>query len=188
MSKPYTFKDEEAICFFTCTTINWIDIFTRSIYRNILVDSLQFCVQNKGLVIYAYVIMTNHIHLIISKNLSSNRFSDIIRDFKKYTTMQIVHQLKEGNFESRKQNLFYQMKRMGRMSSQHTQFQMWQKGYHAVHLEESMIDQRLVYIHENPVRQGWVLEPWEYYYSSARNYNGLESPLKVTSIFDGCLI
>jgi len=65
MSTGYQISEQEELHYVTFQIIRWIDIFTRRIYRDIVIDSLRFCQQNKGLEVYAFVIMSNHIHLLI---------------------------------------------------------------------------------------------------------------------------
>lgn len=83
----------------TFTVHQWADVFTRSIYTDIVIDSLRYCQKEKGLKIYAWVIMSNHIHLIIRSEI--NNLSDIIRDFKKYTSSKIVRAIESNKKESR---------------------------------------------------------------------------------------
>ena len=80
------------------------------------------------------------------------------------------------------------MLKAGKKNSNNKNYQLWQQHNHPIHIEGSMVDQKLDYLHYNPVKAGWVLEPHEFYYSSARNYAGLDNPLKITSIYDGALI
>jgi len=82
MTQGYTIKDQEAAHYLTLQIVQWADLFTRKIYRDIIIDSLKYCQKNKGLEIYAYVIMSNHIHLL-AKDENGN-LSAILRDFKKY--------------------------------------------------------------------------------------------------------
>ncbi|MEM6319816.1 MAG: transposase, partial [Bacteroidota bacterium] len=79
--------------FLTLTVVGWIDVFTRAAYRDILIDSLKHCMERKGLVIYAYVIMSNHVHLITQSVSQKQTLSDIIRDFKSFTAKQINKQI-----------------------------------------------------------------------------------------------
>jgi len=171
MSRNYKFYDPDGLYFVTSTVIHWIDVFTRSVYKDIIVDSLDYCVANKGLVIHAYVIMSNHIHLIISKTSNDINFSDIMRDFKKFTAMHIIKNIKESTQESRKVWLLNAMLKAGKKNINNKNYQLWQQHNHPIHIEGNMIDQKLDYIHNNPVKAGWVLEPYEFYYSSARNYS-----------------
>ena len=77
--------------------------FTRREYKDMLIDSLKHCVEEKGLIIYAYVIMSNYFHLIISKSERGPSFSDILRDLKKYTAMHLIKAISENPEESRKE-------------------------------------------------------------------------------------
>ena len=91
-------ENENVTHFLTITVIEWIDIFTKPEYFKIITDSLKFCPKNKGLLLYEYVIMTNHLHLIAQAR-ENNKLSQIISDFKKYTTVQIFKKL---GFDNRK--------------------------------------------------------------------------------------
>lgn len=82
MSVKYKFNDPEAFYIITFAVIGWIDVFTRKVYKDLLLDSFRFCIKEKGLVIHAYVIMSNHVHLIISKT-GNPSLSDIMRDLEK---------------------------------------------------------------------------------------------------------
>ncbi len=87
-------ENENLIHFLTITVIEWIDIFTKPEYCKIITDSLKFCRENKGLILYGYVIMPNHIHLLVGARGSFN-LSQIISDFKKHTTREILKTLKK---------------------------------------------------------------------------------------------
>ena len=80
MSEKYKVRNPEGLYFITSTVIDWVDLFTRSIYKHIVIDALEYCIKNKGLIIHAYVIMPNHIHLIASAG-EEYRLQDIMRDF-----------------------------------------------------------------------------------------------------------
>jgi REP element-mobilizing transposase RayT len=162
------------------------DVFTRTEYKDILLNSFRHCQQEKGLVIYAYVIMSNHFHLLIGKEKTESTFSDIIRDLKKYTAMQLIKSIKENPQESRREWMMEMFSRAGNQNSQNTTYQFWQQNNQPTQLNTSeKINNALDYIHNNPVSAGWVADPEEYLYSSARNYYSKESRLKITSIFDG---
>lgn len=185
MSTKYKFRNPDGIYFVTTSVVNWIDVFSRRCYKEIITDSLQYCKTNKGLVVYAYVIMSNHLHLIVGNRNNELKFSDIIRDFKKYTAMNILKSIRENPQESRKEWMLWMFERAGKKNGNNTLYQFWQQANHPIELAGDMIDQKLEYIHNNPVNAGWVNEPEEYFYSSARNYAGLESPMKIESIYDG---
>ena len=88
---------------------NWIDALTRNDYKHIIVDSLAYCQKYKGLNIYAWVIMTNHVHLVISSE-GTYTLSDIMRDFKRHTSKRIIESIKTNPTESRKDWLLEQFK------------------------------------------------------------------------------
>ena len=98
MPTGYQIQDQERPYYLTLQVVEWVDIFTRKIYRNIIVDSLNYCVNHKHLEIYGYVIMSNHIHLIAKSN--SGDLSGTLRDFKSFTSKEILKAIEEGN-ESR---------------------------------------------------------------------------------------
>jgi REP element-mobilizing transposase RayT len=92
MKEGYTIKDQEKPHFITCTVVDWIDIFTRKIYKDIVISSLDYCIKEKGMLLFGYVIMSNHIHLIVQSK--DGKLSDLIRDFKKFTSKNILLALK----------------------------------------------------------------------------------------------
>ena len=88
------------VFFVTDTVVDWVDVFTRPIYKHIILESLEYCQQNKGLVIYAWVLMSNHLHAIVGSS-GDNIVSDIWRDFKKFTSKIITETIKTEITESR---------------------------------------------------------------------------------------
>ena len=92
----YNIADQNAMCFLTFTVTDWVDVFSRKAYKIDLVGSLAYCQQNRGLIINAWCIMTNHMHLIGSAK-EGFRLSDIIRDFKKFTAKTIINRMVNGN-------------------------------------------------------------------------------------------
>jgi REP-associated tyrosine transposase len=100
MSEKYKFHNEESIYFITPTIVNWIDLFTRKEYCDLVLNSISYCQKEKGLIIHAWCIMPSHLHLIISSNRKFH-LSEIVRDFKKYTSKAIIEEIKNIN-ESRK--------------------------------------------------------------------------------------
>ena len=89
MSSGYQIDNQQGSYYVTLQTIDWVDVFTRAIYKDIIIESLKYCINNKGLVVYAYVIMSNHLHLIIKAD-EGYELSAILRDFKKFTANQIL--------------------------------------------------------------------------------------------------
>jgi len=169
----YIITDQYAIYFLTFTIVGWVDIFTRKECKDIIVDSLKYCNKNKGLSIHAYVIMSNHIHLIVSAREGSGGLSGIIRDFKKHTSKQLLSWVKESNQESRKGWMELVFRYHAKYNKNNSKYQVWQqnsKPMICMHPKFTM--QKLLYIHMNPVRAGIVDEAENYAYSSAVNYAG----------------
>ena len=147
-----------------------IDALTRNEYKDIIVESLKYCIDKKGMILHAWIIMSNHIHLIL-KAQKDFIISNIMRDFKKYTSKQIVGSIKENPKESRREWMIYMFERAGKKNSNNKDFQFWQQDNHPIELSTpAMLKQRLDYLHENPVRAGIVYEAGSYVYSSAVNY------------------
>ncbi|PZX20595.1 REP element-mobilizing transposase RayT [Breznakibacter xylanolyticus] len=102
MSRKYKLHNPEGLYFVTFATEGWTDVFTRNEYKNILVDNLAYCQKNKGLEIFAWCIMTNHLHLMV-RATEGNLLQDIVRDFKKFTSKAILKAIAENQRESRKE-------------------------------------------------------------------------------------
>jgi len=77
----YRIHDQTGLYFLTFTIVGWVDVFARKEYKDIIIENLKFCIQEKGLILFAYVIMSNHVHLIVRSD-SEMGLSSIIRDFK----------------------------------------------------------------------------------------------------------
>jgi REP element-mobilizing transposase RayT len=170
MSTKYKAGDSAIPHFISFAVVDWIDALTRQSYNEIILDSLRYCMENKGLCLHAWVIMSNHVHLIISAK-NEVLLSDILRDLKKYTSKQIIQAIANNSTESRKEWMLYMFKRAGRRNVNNTTFQFWQQDNHPIELRTaSMLRQRLQYLHENPVKAGIVYEPADYVYSSAIDY------------------
>ena len=108
MGFAYTVRDQGAIHYVTFTVHQWADVFTRSRYVDIVLESLQYCQESKGLEIYSWVIMSNHCHLIL--RAKNENLSDIIRDFKKFTSKTIYNAIENNKQESRREWLLNVLK------------------------------------------------------------------------------
>jgi putative transposase len=173
MSSNFKIRNPEGVYFITFATHQWVDVFTRPCYLNSLIESLKFCQREKGLELFAYVIMSNHVHFIARSNKLP--LQDIIRDFKKYTSVEIIKQIQDNPNESRKNWMLWIFGSAGRHNPNNTHFQLWQQEYHAIELySNAVIDTKINYIHQNPVRAGIVVNPEDYLHSSARNYLGYQ--------------
>ncbi|WP_461453250.1 REP-associated tyrosine transposase [Mucilaginibacter sp.] len=177
MASRYHFGDNEKPHFITFAVVNWIDVFTRAANVQVLLDSLKFCIEKKGLKLHAWVIMSNHVHLIASAK-EGIKLADIMRDMKKFTSRQIIASIEQNEQESRKDWMLWMFKRAGAKNKNNDTYQFWQQDNHPIELSTNqMVDQRMDYLHTNPVKAGLVWEPQHYKYSSAVDYYSAESGL-----------
>ena len=170
MSVKYKTGDDQLPHFITFGVVEWIDALTRREYKDIIIESLKYCITDKGLRLNAWILMSNHVHMILSAK-KGYLISDILRDLKKFTSKQIFNAIKENPKESRKEWMVYMFERSGKKNSNNKDFQFWQQDNHPIELSNPlMLKQKLDYLHENPVRAGIVFQPEEYVYSSAIDY------------------
>jgi len=169
-SGGYKIRNQQAIHFVTFAVVNWIDVFTRREYKDIIVESLRHCQKEKGLIIYSWVIMSNHVHYIFSAK-EGYELSNILRDFKKFTSEKVIKAIEQNPFESRKDWMLPLFKQAGKINSRNSNYQFWQQDNHPIELSShEMMDQRLEYIHNNQVKAGIVEKAEDYLYSSAIDY------------------
>lgn len=170
MPTGYQINDQTGLYFLTFQVVDWVDIFTRDKYNKIIIASLEFCIQKKGLIVWAYVIMSNHVHIILSSKMG--QLSDTIRDFKRFTSTSILKAIDTPK-ESRKDWMLKRFEFAARRHRRNSHYQFWRHDNHAVELvSNKFIVQKCNYIHNNPVRAGWVRDPGDWRYSSASNYAG----------------
>ncbi|HAS35866.1 MAG TPA: transposase [Flavobacteriales bacterium] len=177
MSRKYKFHNPESPYFVSFAVEKWIDVFTRPEYCTILLQSFRFCQREKGLVICAWVIMSNHVHLIIRKKTDLQLW-EILRDFKKFTSRNMIKAISTNPKEGRKKwllELFWNDNFNG--------YRFWREGNHPIELwSDFVIQQKLEYIHMNPVKRGIVQYPDEFLHSSARDYQGRKGLLHLELI------
>ena len=171
MSKGgYKIFDQGGMYFVSFAVVNWVDVFTRKEYRDIVIESLQHCREEQGLVIYAWCVMSNHVHLIISA--SENNVSDVLGNFKKFTGKKIITAIQTNATESRKEWMLSIFKQAGESNSRNSMYQFWnQDNQPKIIYTPEFARQKLEYIHNNPVDAGIVEKAEEYIYSSARDYH-----------------
>ena len=178
MSEKYKFHNPDGVYFITSTISEWADLFTKPVYCKIILDSLIYCQKNKGLVIHSWCLMTNHLHLIISRN-GNSLLHEIMRDFKRYTSIEIVNTIQNDN-ESRKEWLLEIFKTSASKVKRVENYKVWQDGNHPIELDtNNLIEQKLNYIHENPVKAGYVWDAENYVNSSATDYAGGKGLLEI---------
>ena len=181
MSRGYKFREQDELYFISFAVVNWIDLFIRNEYKDIMLDSWRHCQQNKGLEIYGWCIMTSHIHMIIGTH--GEKLENIMRDMKKHTSTALKAAIQKHPGESRKEWMLWMMERAGKKNSQNENFQLWQQDNHPIALyNQKILHQKLDYIHYNPVEAGIVEKPEDYLYSSARDYYGLKGLIDIIMV------
>ena len=178
MSDKYKIFDGDEVYFVTFTIVEWIKVLSDDSYKYLIIDTIKYYQVNKGLVVYGYCIMPNHVHMII-QSVGKFNLSEILRDLKKFTSRAIVNKLEqdkpEGYMEVLKQFI-----EAGKQLKRITTYKVWQDGNMAKLLySNKFLMQKLSYIHNNPVEYGLCSSPCEYKFSSASNYAEKESLIKV---------
>jgi REP element-mobilizing transposase RayT len=170
----YRFADNAYPHFVTCTVVGWLPVFTRPEAVEILFDSLRFLQRERGLQLFAYVIMENHLHLIAKADDLSARLGQ----FKSFTARSILDLLARRQATSLLEE-FRRRKLPHKTDSDH---QFWDEGSHPQQIDsDDMLWQKLEYIHNNPVRRGYIDDPVHWRYSSARNYARMPALLDVVT-------
>jgi putative transposase len=171
MSRKYKFHNKEGLYFISFAVVYWIDVFTREEYFALLTESLDYCRKNKGMEIYAWCIMPSHVHLIF--RAKDNNPSVLLKELKTHTSKQLQKAIAEHNQESRKEWMLWLMERAGLKNSNVKHRQFWQQHNKPIELwSAAVIDQKIDYIHNNPVEAGFVSEPEHWKYSSAIDFSG----------------
>ncbi len=174
----YRIRDNSQPYFITASVLSWFDIFSSAVIREIILNSLKYCQEQKGLEIYAWCLMPTHIHLV-ARAKSGATLSAIVRDFKAYTSKEISNQLLTG--DDREQTIARMMESAAQLYRKTIAHKVWQDGYHPVELYNARIAwQKIDYVHNNPVKAKISKSPQEYEFSSARNYIGLPGLIEVT--------
>ncbi|MBA3674961.1 MAG: transposase [Chitinophagaceae bacterium] len=178
MSRKYKFHDNDKLYFISFAVISWVDLFIRNEYKEIIIRSFLHCVQHKSMELYAYCIMTSHVHMIIGSR--GNLMQNIIRVLKRHTSESLHKEIIQHLTESRKEWILAMMTEAGTKNSNNVSFQLWQQHSQPVELNSpKILHQKLNYIHHNPVAAGFVDKEEDWLYSSARNYYGWQGLIDV---------
>jgi REP element-mobilizing transposase RayT len=163
--------------------VDWLDVFTRNEYKNILIESLRYCQQEKGMEIVAWCIMTNHVHLIF-RRIHERKPELILGDFKRHTSKELIKAIKEHPQESRKEFLLKHFKNAATKSSNVNHYQFWRHDNRPIELwSNKVLKEKIDYIHQNPVEAGLVFKPEDFVYSSAMDYAGEQGLLENVVVF-----
>ena len=171
---------QNAAYFLTFTVVEWVDVFREDKNKLLLCESLNYCIDNKGLEIFAYTLMSTHMHLLAAS--LKNDLSDIVRDFKKFTSEPIITLLKKDETKQSNEMLAI-FKGAADKHSRNRNHQLWQQHNHPEEVYSPKFTlSKINYIHNNPVEAGLVDKPQDYLFSSAVDYTGGKGPVKVSLI------
>jgi putative transposase len=168
----YRIYDDAYPHFMTCTIVGWIPVFTRRESVEIIYDSWRFLQRERGLIVFGYVILENHLHLIAK----ATGLSDALQSFKSYTAKRIIELLEQKGAKT----LLKQLAAHKLRHKIQSQYQVWQEGSHPEQIQgDEMMWQKLEYTHNNPVVRGYVDDPLHWRNCSARNYAGQPGLIEV---------
>ena len=178
MSRKYKFQNPSTAYFVSFATVYWIDVFTRLVYFSILQEAIDHCRTKKEMEVFAYCFMPSHVHLVFRS--ANDNPSGLLRDFKGFIARRIIKEIEENLQESRKEWLLRMMERAGKKNSNVSKRQFWQQHNKPIELwNNKVIKQKIDYLHNNPIEQGFVTDPVDWKYSSARNYTDDDTILKI---------
>jgi len=178
MSRKYKFYNKEGLYFVSFAVVYWLDVFVRHEYFQLLVESLAYCRKHKGLEIYAWCIMPSHVHLVF--RAKENNPGVLLKELKTFTSKKLQAAIADNIQESRKEWLLWMMERAGLKNSNIQNRQFWQQHNKPIELwSAAVIDQKINYIHNNPVEAGFVTDPEHWQYSSAIDYAGGKGVLEI---------
>jgi REP element-mobilizing transposase RayT len=162
----YRIYETEYPYFMTCTIVGWLAVFTRPEAVQIVCNSWDFLKKEKQFHLYGYVILENHLHLIAS----APDLSNAMKSFKMYTARQIIDLLESHGAKV----LLRQLRALKLRHKVESEYQLWEEGSKPKQIgSDTMMRQKLEYMHQNPVKRGYVDDPLHWRYSSARNYAGM---------------
>ena len=168
----YKFTEDQSPHFMTATVVAWLPIFSHPQFAGLVLDSWRFLQRERKIKILAFVIMENHLHWIAV----GPRLSDCVRDFKSFTAKSIIKALKQCKYSTLLQELsFYKLRHKSGQT-----YQLWQEGNHPQQLDtDDKMWQKIEYVHQNPLRRGYVSDVVHWRYSSASGYAGMPCVLDV---------
>jgi len=183
MSRNYKFHNPEGLYFVSFAVVNWLDVFTRNDYIEILLNSLRFSQKEKGMEIIAWCIMPNHVHLIF-RSVKGIKPELLLGDIKRFTSRSIIKAIQKNPKESKKKFLLEHFKKAAQKSSNVKNYQFWRHDNKPIELwSNKVISEKINYIHNNPVKAGLVYKPEDYKYSSAVDYTDEQGLLENIIIF-----
>jgi len=183
MNKNINNLNQQDCSYLTFNVVDWIDVFIRPTYKQIIVDTLNSCIEAKRVTIYAWCLMTNHLHLV-ARAADGAGLAMIEKEFKKITTTKILEAI-DIEPDLRRSWMLQRFEHFSQSLRKIEKFQLWQGCTNPAYIDFKQVyklQERVLYVHENPVRDGIVENPQDYLYSSARDYAGKQGLVKVSVI------
>jgi putative transposase len=184
MSNKQHMHPAKGACYFlTFNTVDWVDIFIRPVYKQIIVHSLNHFIEHKGLTVYAWCLMTNHLHLLAQAE-ENGVIAEIEKEYKSFTTKKILEAI-HTEPEVRRQWMLRRFEHIGNRLGFKKKFYVWQRPSNPLYIDldkKDLLVERFDYIHTNPVRDRIVDTDCDYLYSSARDYSGMQGLVNITKL------
>ena len=174
---------KQVCSFITFNTVDWVDVFIRPVYKQVIVHTLNHFIDNKGLIVHAWCLMTNHLHLMTQAK-EGHVIAEIEKEFKSFTTTKILEAV-DTEPEVRKEWMLKRFENLGNILGLHKKYHVWQNSSSPAFIDLKRTDalvEQVTYIHENPVRDRFVDAAADYPYSSARDYAGMTGLVKINKL------
>ena len=163
MRSRYKVKESGIPYFITSTCVDWIPIFNNESYAELLLENISFYQAKYDMIINAYVIMPEHFHMITS----CNDLSKSLQSLKSYTAKKFLEMLRKD----KEQNILERLRVCKAPHKRKSEYQFWQEGFHPKQISNNLIlQQKIEYIHLNPVKRGLVERAEDWRFSSAGYY------------------
>jgi putative transposase len=175
--------EKEACYFITFQTVDWVDVFIRPVYKQVIVHTLNHFIESKGLVVYSWCLMTHHLHLLAQAK-QGQVIAELEKEYKSFTTNKILEAI-DTEPPMRKEWMLSRFENFGTMLGLNKKYHVWQNCSHPLHIDTQKKDillEHFEYIHQNPVRDKVVDIPVEYKYSSARDYAGMQGLVNISRL------
>jgi putative transposase len=176
-------KEKDACYFITFQTVDCVDVFVRPVYKQVVVHTLNHFIESKGLVVYAWCLMTNQLHLLAQAQ-QGYLIADLEKEYKAFTTIKILEAL-DTEQGLRKEWMLKRFESFSNILGLMKKYHIWQNNAQPLHLDLKETDfllEHFEYIHQNPVRDKIVDIAGEYLYSSARDYAGIKGLVNIVKL------
>lgn len=174
---------KQACYFITFNTVDWVDVFIRPVYKQVIVHTLNHFIDNKGLIVHAWCLMTNHLHLLIQAK-EGYVIAEIEKEFKSFTTTKVLEAI-DTEPVARKEWMLKRFENFSNLLGLMKKYHIWQGSSSPQFIDLRKTDaliEHFSFIHDNPVRDRFVDTAADYPYSSARDYAGMNGLVNITKL------